>query len=667
MRKNYCKSSLQSLYLIIGVMFFSSCGDDDVPSDPTMPQACFSTENEEVFAGVVASFNSDCSENAQYYAWDFGDGNTSTEANPTHTFDEEGIYSVTLTLVDSLERTNQSSKDITVLENPFTEHSGYIDSDEVWEEGYHLVKGTVKLRNGSLTIKPGAEVFINEGRHIIVGDRETTVTGGVTLTAEGTSDKPIIFKPASGSSEPGSWGNILFTGGASNNSSFKYCEIYYGGEADSFSYPDFEFYTRHGLIDIQGQAVSIENTLIEGAANFGILASNVFNNAFTSFSNNTIRNSVNYSMYLDIKYLFNIGDNNSADQAIYIRGQYMPSKVNFKNMEAPYYISFGLGSTDAGTELVIEAGTEIQFAEGTGIGVSKGSFTAIGTASNPIRFTSAQESKSPGDWSRLNLGAEATLEHCIIEYGGSRSSSNGEFPMVELTSDNPVIFRNNTIQFSNNAGLKIITDQGEWNATVLDNEIKETLGYGLMMDPAIVGYVPNSNTLSNTMGKAIDYGSIKQNVTWPADSYTLTGSVRIVHTAETSLTIESGSEILMNDNVKFWIGGESYLYGHIVADNVTFKKAEEEPWARFEIEESVDQGKNSITNCVLDGGGASNFDYMTGLIYLRSLGSTDVPTITGNTLKNSVTHGISFYFTEMDLTQNTFENNAMGDIYEHGP
>ena len=36
------------------------------------------------------------SQNASSFAWDFGDGNTSTEANPTHTYDTEGNYDVSL-------------------------------------------------------------------------------------------------------------------------------------------------------------------------------------------------------------------------------------------------------------------------------------------------------------------------------------------------------------------------------------------------------------------------------------------------------------------------------------------------------------------------------------------------------------------------------------------
>ena len=38
--------------------------------------------------------------NAQTFIWDFGDGNTDSTANPTHTYDSSGTYIVTLTTVD---------------------------------------------------------------------------------------------------------------------------------------------------------------------------------------------------------------------------------------------------------------------------------------------------------------------------------------------------------------------------------------------------------------------------------------------------------------------------------------------------------------------------------------------------------------------------------------
>ncbi|MEX2590386.1 MAG: PKD domain-containing protein [Chitinophagales bacterium] len=44
----------------------------------------------------------DASLAAQTWEWDFGDGNTSTDRNPTHRFDSTGVYSVSLTVTDSV-------------------------------------------------------------------------------------------------------------------------------------------------------------------------------------------------------------------------------------------------------------------------------------------------------------------------------------------------------------------------------------------------------------------------------------------------------------------------------------------------------------------------------------------------------------------------------------
>ncbi|GLU44904.1 PKD domain-containing protein [Allomuricauda sp. NBRC 101325] len=49
------------------------------------------------------------------YAWDFGDGGTSTEADPTHTFTTEGIYTVTLIVTDIEGLTDSDELSITVL------------------------------------------------------------------------------------------------------------------------------------------------------------------------------------------------------------------------------------------------------------------------------------------------------------------------------------------------------------------------------------------------------------------------------------------------------------------------------------------------------------------------------------------------------------------------
>jgi len=52
------------------------------------------------------------------YEWDFGDGTGSSDINPTHTYNAEGVYRVKLTVFDSAEQSNASAVDITISAAP---------------------------------------------------------------------------------------------------------------------------------------------------------------------------------------------------------------------------------------------------------------------------------------------------------------------------------------------------------------------------------------------------------------------------------------------------------------------------------------------------------------------------------------------------------------------
>ncbi|TQV88063.1 PKD domain-containing protein [Aliikangiella coralliicola] len=54
------------------------------------------------------------SANPRSYSWDFGDGNTSTQSNPSHTFADDGTYTVTLTVNDELDGSATTTKTITI-------------------------------------------------------------------------------------------------------------------------------------------------------------------------------------------------------------------------------------------------------------------------------------------------------------------------------------------------------------------------------------------------------------------------------------------------------------------------------------------------------------------------------------------------------------------------
>ena len=86
---------------------------DDTPPEPVAPVAAFSY----AASGLTVSFtdmSTDANNNISSYSWDFGDGNTSQDANPQHSYAEPGSYQVSLTVTDSTSLTDTSSQMITV-------------------------------------------------------------------------------------------------------------------------------------------------------------------------------------------------------------------------------------------------------------------------------------------------------------------------------------------------------------------------------------------------------------------------------------------------------------------------------------------------------------------------------------------------------------------------
>ncbi|WP_328666871.1 ThuA domain-containing protein [Streptomyces sp. NBC_00322] len=64
--------------------------------------------------GFSSAGTSDADGDALTYAWDFGDGGTSTEANPTYTYKKNGTYTATVTAKDPSGRTGSASVHVVV-------------------------------------------------------------------------------------------------------------------------------------------------------------------------------------------------------------------------------------------------------------------------------------------------------------------------------------------------------------------------------------------------------------------------------------------------------------------------------------------------------------------------------------------------------------------------
>lgn len=99
----------QIIMMLAAVMLFS------VSSCKKAVVSCISTSSNVVTVGEAVDFTS-CSVNGESYVWTFGDGATSTESNPSHTYTRVGVYQVTLNaLAKKDKKADEQTLTITVL------------------------------------------------------------------------------------------------------------------------------------------------------------------------------------------------------------------------------------------------------------------------------------------------------------------------------------------------------------------------------------------------------------------------------------------------------------------------------------------------------------------------------------------------------------------------
>ena len=94
-----------SIAAVLSMAFLSNCNKAEEPV------AGFTYSADE----LTLTFSSS-STDADTYAWDFGDGGTSTQENPSHTYSTAGTYSVELS-VENDEGSDSETKSV-IVESP---------------------------------------------------------------------------------------------------------------------------------------------------------------------------------------------------------------------------------------------------------------------------------------------------------------------------------------------------------------------------------------------------------------------------------------------------------------------------------------------------------------------------------------------------------------------
>ncbi|MCB2157055.1 right-handed parallel beta-helix repeat-containing protein [bacterium] len=316
-----------------------------------------------------------------------------------------------------------------------------ITEDTTWyTTGTIVMATTVTVAGGAtLSIEPGVEVRVADGGVI-------RVSSGGNLVTQGTLDLPVLFTHDSDTPTSGGWQGVYVApggaaelvhtiveyGNANNQSS---AVDYRNGGIVTVASPDVvleDCLLRHGVQDgfvitdgnsTQAIDVELQNVEIMDCPRYGIEIRAQQNASMPRFEGLNIHGCGDAAINVT-----NLGDTPVIGDATLTGNGFDGVRV-YPGWDAPRDVTIS-GAVPwrmhqlraaAGTTVRVEDGAQIQFTPTGGLGLqvpTGGALIVEGTASDPVVFTSGQESPAAGDWPIIQFsgGSTVRLDHCRLEY-----------------------------------------------------------------------------------------------------------------------------------------------------------------------------------------------------------------------------------------------------------
>ena len=178
------------------------------------------------FTDFSVSFNCEITS----WNWDFGDGETSTEQNPIHTYNSGGFYTVSLTVEDDNGNFDTKTKEDYIIVYTVIEDGESISGTWYAEDSPYLVQGdAIVFSSNTLIIEPGTLIQFYTGTSPNFDYGRLGING--TLIAQGSLNDSIVFTRYG---SEGFWGGIDF-GSADSTSIIEYSKIEFGTGIDLYN------------------------------------------------------------------------------------------------------------------------------------------------------------------------------------------------------------------------------------------------------------------------------------------------------------------------------------------------------------------------------------------------------------------------------------------------
>lgn len=380
-------------------------------------------------------------------------GGTLTPSGLTASFTAStaGTYTVTATSSDDAARSGSATVTVTIAaacgvpNGTVVMHTGSIGADETWagDNVTHSVPSDINITDtATVTIEPCAIVALGAGASITV---RGSGAGGQTakLVAAGESAERFVSFVRADASQP--WG---FLRGYNETSAIelRHTTLTGGGDLGGSYHNAAIQMNGPGYGSLPGPLLKVQHVTIDGPVGSGVYLD--VNAAFTADSDDlTIKNAPDYPFAVTMMSLGSlpagtyVGVGNAVEETLIIG----PGPNVFADMTVkkrlPVRIAYGSmyvgppGNEKQAVTLTIEPGVVLRFpplsgpqpgamlrfgGNGNDPNNPVGVLVAMGTAADPIVFTSGAATPAAGDWSGIWLDTAngSRLDHVVIEYAG---------------------------------------------------------------------------------------------------------------------------------------------------------------------------------------------------------------------------------------------------------